>query len=355
MAKPTLTPAPNDPPILGSPTFAADAQGFLGWFPVMGQYMQDMGDWIETMIGDVPSENIAAFAHLTGAANKLPYFTGAGAMAMADLTADGRSLLSKSGVLGLNSAGLPVGSAVAQSKYDTTTGRFMKVNDAGLMGRAINANEIAANMDLNDAPSGVNIAFGVGSKNTPRVDLGDGTGMAGFLYTYEWNTGVKIQSIVATYPSPLVGRVYRRYFDQTNWGPWIPEYSAANATTYQSVDGVQPIFQRGSNSNGAYTLFLDGRMECTRTLTLSTVAPSNLSAVWTFPYAFAGGISFLNASPNMNSVNNTEPGLGGVGQCGMSNVTNSACTVSIWRMTGCPDFVSGNTISVRCKAEGYWK
>ena len=43
--------------------------------------------------------NLAALAGLTGAADKLPYFTGAGAMALADLSAYGRSLIADADAL----------------------------------------------------------------------------------------------------------------------------------------------------------------------------------------------------------------------------------------------------------------
>jgi hypothetical protein len=50
----------------------------------------DGTQWL--LLGSV-SPNVAAFAALTGAADKLAYFTGAGAMTLADFTAAGRALL----------------------------------------------------------------------------------------------------------------------------------------------------------------------------------------------------------------------------------------------------------------------
>ncbi|WP_349295777.1 pyocin knob domain-containing protein (plasmid) [Thioclava sp. 'Guangxiensis'] len=292
MAKPTYTPPPNEAPILGDPSFAAKAQGFLGWFPVMGEYMQGMGEWIETMIGDVPSDNIAAFAHLGGAANKLPYFTGAGAMAMADLTADGRSLIGQSGVLKASGA-LLAGTGVTQSNYDTTANRLLKVGDAGILGKAYNANGLSSSFNCDDAPSGMWMSISPSATNSPYVG---GSGMAGFLYTLEWNTGVKTQTFIATSPASVAGREYRRSYDGSAWSAWSVVYGGDSAITSSTADGVQPLFQRGSNSNGEYVRFVDGTQICWRRSSHSgytwTTADGALfmqgsSSNWTFPAAFS--------------------------------------------------------------------
>jgi len=48
MAKPSYTAPPNDPPVLGSPNFAANAQGYLGWFPTFGAYCEALASWLQT-------------------------------------------------------------------------------------------------------------------------------------------------------------------------------------------------------------------------------------------------------------------------------------------------------------------
>ncbi|MER5173907.1 hypothetical protein [Thioclava kandeliae] len=288
MAKPTYTPPPNEAPILGDPSFAAKAQGFLGWFPVMGDYMQGMGDWIETMIGDVPSDNIAAFAHLEGAANKLPYFTGAGAMAMADLTADGRSLIGQSGTLKA-SGGLLTGTGVTQSKYDNTVGRLLKAGDNGILGAVVNAATLGIS-SLDDAPVGSLINCYPIATNLP------GSSTIGVVDTMAIDNGNIYQEFTPIYPTSALKQRYfrhRMFAVWTDWTPMYPEY--------------------GSNSNGDYVRLQDGTQICEARISVATdvwgtsvgslYEPSN-GTIWTYPAvfssvprAFSGAVEIGGAVP----------------------------------------------------------
>lgn len=76
------------------------------------------------------SDNLAALGGLTGAADKLPYFTGAGALSLATLTAAARALLAASDqaeqhtALGLGTAAVE---DVQTTTADTTSGRLLIV------------------------------------------------------------------------------------------------------------------------------------------------------------------------------------------------------------------------------------
>ncbi|WP_406720723.1 hypothetical protein RPE78_12355 [Thioclava litoralis] len=292
MAKPTLTPAPNDPPILGSPTFAADAQGFLGWFPVMGQYMQDMGDWIETMIGDVPSENIAAFAHLTGAANKLPYFTGAGAMAMADLTADGRSLLSQSGALKV-AGGLASGTAVTQNQFDVTSGRLMKVGDGGLGGSI----PVTQDFDLNTLSQTRFFGAEQTSINRPARNASNWIG----IHMSRVADDIAVQLAVSRSGGVVPHLAWRkRAGGSEGWdADWCYAYSQKNVVGSVSHDGSYPtgaVIEHGSNANGNYVRLANGTQVCTARIGMASDAwdtpigpfyTRSAGAIWSYPAAFA--------------------------------------------------------------------
>lgn len=45
MPEPVYTAPPNDPPSLGQADFSSRASGFLGWLPVLGNYISDVVTW----------------------------------------------------------------------------------------------------------------------------------------------------------------------------------------------------------------------------------------------------------------------------------------------------------------------
>lgn len=78
--------------------------------------------------------NLSALSGLTGAADKLPYFTGAGALSLATLTGLARTLLDDTTQSGMQST---LGLVKQTSATDTTAGALMTVGAFGLSGTAI--------------------------------------------------------------------------------------------------------------------------------------------------------------------------------------------------------------------------
>lgn len=78
--------------------------------------------------------NLTSFASLTGAADRLPYFTGEGALSLSVLTAAARTFLTASTVeaqrtaMGLGTAAV---ARLTTSTADLTTGRVIKIGDFG--------------------------------------------------------------------------------------------------------------------------------------------------------------------------------------------------------------------------------
>lgn len=75
------------------------------------------------------SANLAAFAGLTGAANKAPYFTAAGAMAVYDLTVFGRSVVAAADAAALRTL-LGLGSAATRDASATPAASTVPLRDA---------------------------------------------------------------------------------------------------------------------------------------------------------------------------------------------------------------------------------
>ncbi|WP_339112292.1 hypothetical protein [Thioclava sp. GXIMD2076] len=343
MAKPTYTPPPNEAPILGDPSFAAKAQGFLGWFPVMGEYMQGMGEWIETMIGDVPSDNIAAFAHLGGAANKLPYFTGAGAMAMADLTADGRSLIGQSGVLKANGAVLG-GTGIQQDAYDTTLSRILKT---GAFGLGIPAGTSGmATYDMSDFYA-----------NSSGIYFLGGSGGAPTNWGTMWVMTHSTYAKTLLYQDSGGRRMFiGRHNSDSSLTGWFEVFTENNVVGTVGYDGTKPtgaVIQTGSNANGDYTRFADGTQECWNKVSLAYEGPTLISASWTYPAAFSS-IPVLQTTLNVSSLS-ANVGPTGLAVCGVGTPSATGTAVRLYRSAGATDFASGNSAIVHVRATGRWR
>lgn len=122
------------------------------------------------------SPNVAAFASLTGAANRLPYFTGAGALSLATITAFARTLLDDADAAAMQTT---LGLVPTTSTSDTTVGRLLRVGDFGVgqlqLETAADANTVAAtglsrltSSSLN-GPSGVTVGVLLNTQQTASV------------------------------------------------------------------------------------------------------------------------------------------------------------------------------------------
>lgn len=103
------------------------------------------------------------------------------------------------------------------------------------------------------------------------------------------------------------------------------------------------IVDSGSNSNGIFTKFSDGTMECSHRVIISPVANTPTSVVWTFPQPFLTG-----QNPNIQTTALT----GAVGSqvlgTSANNITNTQADIVIYR--------TNNTSSnVDVVARGRWK
>lgn len=80
--------------------------------PYRARYMADASRYTaiaKALLTMLASGNVEAFADLIGAANKLPYFTGAATMGLTDFTAHGREIVGKADPVALLAAPFPLG------------------------------------------------------------------------------------------------------------------------------------------------------------------------------------------------------------------------------------------------------
>lgn len=117
------------------------------------------------------SANLSALSGLTGAANKAPYFTAAGAMAVYDLTVFGRSLAAAADaaagrtLLGLGTAATR---AATTSATDTTSERLWRTND---LVKQTSANDATTGRILTLASTAG--AFGLGATSANSISNPD--------------------------------------------------------------------------------------------------------------------------------------------------------------------------------------
>ncbi len=184
---------------------------------------------------------LAAFAGLTGAVDKLAYFTGAGTMALTDFSPFARTLLDDAS-----------GAAVY--------GTLGTIPNAQLPAR-LKASTTDAVVDANNLfETGLYFAQ-IGSTNTP-----DGT--------RHWYIDVKCQLLNSAARQTAFSFDGFSHYERVKW--------------YGSWSAWKPIHtERGSNANGEYARFPDGTQVCWKYLTLNYYDVEQLLKVWTYPAAFS--------------------------------------------------------------------
>lgn len=160
--------------------------------------------------------NLAALSGLVGAADKLPYFTGAGALSVTTLTAKARGLLASADeaamrtTLGLGTAAV---AAITTSPTDTTAGRVLKVGDFGL-------GAILVVADADSIPTGGSFCV-LGSPFT------NGPTASAYLLISDIDQG-RINGTQFAVPWAGSAGTYRRIRSASAWGAWVETWTSSN-------------------------------------------------------------------------------------------------------------------------------
>ena len=239
------------------------------------------------------SANLNALSGLTGAANKAPYFTAAGAMAVYDLTVFGRSLAAAADqaagrtLLGLGTAATR---AATTSATDTTSERLWRTND---LVKQTSANDVTPGRILTLASTAG--AFGLGATSANSISNPDAAlTLANGMYVATGNTFADppygTDSVYIDHRRGTAGAVQiaqraqtgagmkLRLYSGGSWGPWVELWHSGNFNPAAKQDaiaaGTTAQFWRGDKTWQDLAAAV-----CTAVLTgLSTVSAAAVSA-----------------------------------------------------------------------------
>lgn len=229
------------------------------------------------LLEQLSNGNLSSLSGLTSAANKLPYFTGAGTSALTDLTSKARGFLAESTTAGMVSKLGPVFGGLAPVPSGA---------DVGLSDGDFNSIIVAGVYTI--AGSWTNGPYAGGGSSTYTGTL--------IVHARSFNNGYWQELF-------LNERRFRRFTSTpgglSGWSPWR---AAANEVvgTVGNDSGYPSgsVIERGSNANGRYIRFADGTQICTATLT-STGGSFN----WIFPAVFSSAPDAVDGTPRTSTGN----------------------------------------------------
>lgn len=173
------------------------------------------------------SDNLTAFSGLTGAPDQLPYFTGAGALSLATLTAKAREFLALTAEPGMRTW---LGLVPVTSASDATAGRLLVVGSGGILGAPI----LVANANNTGALSGTHGFFNgteqecVAAKY-PALGGAAGNSRRWYIDTVTYDNGSARQTATENFGVGTVkGRTFTRVLLST-WEPWVEVITAGIA------------------------------------------------------------------------------------------------------------------------------
>lgn len=254
-----------------------------------------VGELREFAVGDsIPPANLpanlASLSGLTGAADRLPYFTGAGALSLATLTGLARNLLDDDTQSGMQST---LDLVKQTSATDTTAGSLLTVGAFGL-GITNNNQDPPGGATTNLDTIRTNGIYRI-TANSPNTPLGSSIGQMihmGQVGGYAAQLAMKSQTTGKNAP-------FYRVIDVDVAQPWTMLYTQATTLGTVSQTGGVPtgaLIERGSNANGEYVRFADGTLICSRIYSgaLSSGLAYDVAGIyryefsWTFPSGFYG-------------------------------------------------------------------
>jgi hypothetical protein len=262
--------------------------------------------------------NIASIAGLTSAANKLPYYTGAGAAALADFKAKGRDIVNTADMAALLAKLGPVfgGPAPVPSDADVglSDGNFDGINIGGV--------------------------YTITGTWTNGHNGASGATYTGMLVVYA--RSFSNHYVQVFYRNN--GDVWMRFTTASGGASWPNAWFKVNPQmvgTVSQSSGVPTgaIVERGSNANGQYVRYADGTQICWGNITITPVVNTPTGVSITFPAAFSSDSKVPSVTANTTQIGSTVIGVS------FSALTNTGMDIYAYRSTttgiGCYWTVTG--------------
>lgn len=218
--------------------------------------------------GKQPSNaNLTAFSGLTGTADRLPYFTGAGALSLTTLTGLARDLLDDTTKSGMQST---LGLVKQTSATDTTANALMTVGAFGL-----GTDSQATNIDPNTVRYG-SILGPVSQPNAPSTEC--------VIWSGGRSAGTRSAQLAIDHGSPANAwiRSYNSGRVGAEWAPWTELWASASANAITVDTGSMGY---GTGSGGTVT------QTTSKSTTVTLNKPSG--RVTTTADSLAGGASVV--------------------------------------------------------------
>jgi len=181
------------------------------------------------------SNNLTSLASLTGAADSLPYFTGAGALSLTTLTELARNLLDDTTQSGMQST---LGLVKQTSATDTTAGALMTVGAFGL-----GTDNQPTNIDPNTVRYG-SVMVPVSQPNAPSTEC--------VMWSGGQSAGARSSQLAIDHGAPT--RAWIRGYNSgrvgAEWAPWTELWTSVSANSITVDTGS---FGYGTGSGGTVT------------------------------------------------------------------------------------------------------